>query len=339
MVGDHAGFNGHGQAFIKSRIGHFTSLRGWRHRVWLVAREELNDKLVDEHAIILPHLLLDPDSQPNARRWLAEQPLVCVSGMKVQRLKDAGLRVFTVEMGVEGDSELRVRAEGGERATWELRGPLEEFLPEELRVGVDRNIVRAERREVRTLVDRLLDYVSRGTLREASVCNAMAARTLVEPGYGYHGATDGTAIPVGRVQQKMRGLEALFEQVYERASPMRDDAYEIERAVTRAPGDAEEIEVPVFDRAHRELLAEMNVRLDGVQYIVDGEPQEELVLPELARWIVRRVASWTPKLPSDVEAALDRDARRPPPPLWIAMLLVAVLVAFIVVGLIMQAAP
>jgi hypothetical protein len=331
LVGAHVGFNGHGEAFAQTRCAHVGSLRDWRHRVWLLERAALDDAVIDEHAIVVAERLLDAQVQPHARRWFEQQPLVCVSGSKVQRLVDAGLRVYTVEHGVDGDDFFAVCAEGGKRAPWELRGSLDALLPREKREGA-----RSEKREVRTLVDRLLAGVSRGVLREASVLNALAARTLIEPGYGYHGARDGVAAPLERIERDVRALDALFEQIDERAESSIDDAREVARAISRAADDVEDVRLPIYDRARREDVAEMSLMVaddDGPSWTVGGERQTELTLARSPRWIVSRVKTWTPTLPASLQAELSSGERRAAPSPWVAVALVVLLAAIIALGL------
>lgn len=340
-TGSHVGYNGYGKAFAASGPAHFTSLGDLRHRMWLVQRKDLTEELVDEHAIILPETLLDPDRQPHARRWLADQPLVCVSGTKHDRLLGAGLRVYCVEHGVEGEDDLVVSAMGGERAEWVFRARLPDLVPIDLREQVHEMSSRSARREVRELVDRTLAIVSRGVLREASVVNAFAARALVEPGYGYYGATDGTAAPVERVQRQVRGLEALFAQIYERASDMRAEARAIAKAVAGVGIDNERIELPVYGGAHRHYVEQYTIALatdddeDGPRLSFQGKPREQLVYPSEVRWVVDRIKMWTPKLPDDLERELTKEIVAPkPPPAWLALSLVGLLVAIVVLGLV-----
>jgi len=340
VVGPHAGFNGHGEAFRRSPCGHQGAIRQWRHRVWLVERRELTEEIIEEHAIILAESPLDPHGQPAARRWLSNQPLVCVSGTKRQRLADAGLRVYTVEHGVATEGEFAVAAEGGKRAQWELRGVLADFLPDRFRdVGGD-FLPSQERLEVRTLVDRLLCHMTRGVLREQSVANAMAARSLVEPGYGYHGATDGVAATLGRIERDLRPLDALFAQVYARAASMRDDAREIHGALAGAPDGVEDVSVPIYGSCHREDLAELRVRLGdgGPRWLAGGQDQDELVLPRWPRWIVTRVASWSPKLPVELDVSRERATRTRGgvrSSQQVAAVMVMVLIAFIIAAVLM----
>jgi hypothetical protein len=265
-----------------------------------------------------------------------------VSGTKHQRLLDAGLRVYTVEHGVEEEDELVVSAMGGERAEWVFRARVPDLVPLELRDQMSKISSRSARREVRELMDRTLAIISRDVLREASVMNAYAARALVEPGYGYYGATDGTAAPVEAIQRKVRGLEALFAQIYERAGPMREEAREIAKAVAGTGIDDERVELPVYGGAHRRYIDPYSIALatdddeDGPRFVFQGEPREELTYPAEVRWVVDRVKMWSPKLPDDLERELTKEiVVRKPPPAWLALSLVGVLVAIVVLGLLL----
>ena len=329
--GRHAGFNGWGKAFQASPCGHFGDIRQWRHRVWLVDRADLDDKKIAEHAIILPETLLDPDQQPHARRWLSEQPLLCVSGMKVDRLTGAGLRIYQVEHGVDGDDLLAVGASGGGRAPWMFRGRIADMVPAEA-TDPGPGLAREERRELRELVDRLLSQLSRGVLREQSVANAMAVRTLIEPGYGYRGETAGVPASIDEVQSKLRALEALFRQIDERAGGMRADARELARSVAGAGVNQASLrELPIYGSADRLGAGELTIRLqrdgaEGPAWEVAGEPRGELVLPLEPRWVVDRVDLWSPTLPADLARQLEREQERTGRGLVIAVLLLVLIV-------------
>jgi hypothetical protein len=338
VAGAHAGFNGRGEGFSTSKCGHVMSLRQWRHRAWMVERSDLDEEAIEQHAIILPESLLDPDRQPHARKWLASQPLVCVSGAKVTRILDGGIRIYTVEHGAEDDDLLALHAEGGGRASWSLRVPFEELIPEELRVEGDvvARLYKSEKLEVRTFVDRVLNEVSRGVLRESSVINALAARELIEPGYGYRGATHGDAAPVEKVSHGLRALDDLFGQIYERARTQRGEAKELARDASRAPASAKSLtELPVYGAARKVTLEEIVIPLPEGAYSRGGEVVEQLVLPLEARWFVDRVNMWSPRLGEDVER--DREVVEPEAPKpWVVIGLTAVLVAIIAIGYVMS---
>ena len=340
FAGRHVGYNGWGKAFSFSPVGHFGSLSDWRHRAWMIERRDLTPELVDEHALLLPERLLDADKQPHARRWLVEQPLLCVSGLKVDRLVDAGLRVYIVEHGVEADDFLRVEARGGERASWVVSGSRSAFVPED--AGEDaQGLPASESPHVRGAVDRLLRFVSRGVLTELAAVNALAARILIDPGYGYRGATDGEPATIETVQRELRALEVLFAQIYKRARGQRDDARRIVDAMQAVDDNDVEIAVPVYGRARRERVAETTFELStdsddehAPRWVLGDTPQPRLELPAEPRFIVEEVSLWNPKLPSELETELEAEARRTSrPPVWLALALVGVLVLIIVLAL------
>ncbi len=337
VAGAHVGFNGRGAGFAKSKCGHVMGLRQWRHCAWMVERSDLDDELIEQHAIILPESLLDPDRQPHARKWLASQPLVCVSGTKVTRLLDAGLRLYTVAHGAEEDDQLAVSARGGGRAGWSLRVKLSRLMPEELEPKGDAvsRLHQSERLEARTFVDRVLNEVSRGALRELSVVNALASRELIEPGYGYRGATHGEAAVVEAVSRELRGLDVLFGQVFERGDEQNGEAKELARDVSRAQLSAKTLnELPIYGSARRVTLEEMALPVGEGEYVRAGENQEQLLLPLEMRWFVDHVARWRPRLSDALDAAdepSDGDAVTP----WPALALAGVLVAIIAVGYVM----
>jgi hypothetical protein len=338
--GVHVGFNGWGKHFSFGPCGHFSAVSDWRHRAWLVERSKLTPDLVDEHAIILPERLLDAEEQPHARRWLEGQSLVCVSGTKEGRLVEQGLRVFIVEYGVEGEELLRVQAVGGKRASWSLNGPLPAFWPrgsEGAGEDID-GLPAAEKATVRATIDRLLRAVSRDVLTEMGVVNALSARLLVEPGYGYYGARDGRAATIEQVQRAAAPLEALFEQIYQRAEGQQEDAEAIAQALRTTDPRGREITVALYGRARRQRIAEYTVSMDenaGVRWIAGDHERDELVVPDESIWIVDRVDSWSPKLPPELalelEDAARRDARRPSP--WTALALVGILLLIIALAL------
>jgi hypothetical protein len=334
--GRHAGYNGWGEDFRASPCGHFGTVAEWRHRAWLVERSQLTPALIDEHAIVLPELLLDAEAQPNARRWLAEQPLLCVSGLKQDRLGAAGIRVYTVEHGVDDDELFRVTASGGASKPWELRGRVSDFWPggasnDEEPASLE-GLSRGERYDARVTIDRVLSFVSRGVLREIAVVNALASYTLLEPGYGYRGATDGTPATLEHVQRELEPLEALFAAIYERAQGERRDADALISALERADERDSEVTVPVYGTARRERLGELSIALgsdgDGPRWRTGERQQEVLTLPEASRWVVSDVDAWSPTLDAELRERLERRQAQPNPtlPSWATSVLVGVLV-------------
>jgi len=239
-----------------------------------------------------------------------------------------------VEHGVDADAHLVIEAAGGDRPSWKIQGAVDDLMPSEVR---ELRAAGEEPPERTLFVDRLLLHLTRGKLREASVVNAMNARRLVEPGYGYRGATDGTAAGIDRVQRDLRALDALFGQVYDRAKPERPDARRVKIELTRAPDSAQELEVPIYGRCFRRSLLEMVLRFDPrddtTAYLVDGEPRDRLDVPEHARWFVERVDGWEPDLPDGLAPAQGgATAARP----WMALVLVGVLVGLMVLGWVLQ---
>lgn len=341
QAGEDVGYAARGAGWRALPCGHEVRVVDWRHCAWFVARARLTTELIREHALIEPHTLLDPEAQPHARRWLEEQPLLAVSGAKAQRLMKAGLRVTRVEHGVETDDHFVVEAAGGDRPPWKIEGRIGDLMPDEVKAV--HALGDAEPPERVRFVDRLLQRLTRGALREASVVNALAARRVVEPGYGYRGATDGLAASIEQVQRDFAPLEALFAQIYPRAEPHRADARRIEIELRRAPASSEELEVPVYDRCHRRALAEMRLTFDpsapasSPRYLIDGAAQRELLVEAFPRWFVDRVRPWEPEAPR-VEVRPSRQgaiAARP----WMVLLLVGLLLAVLAAGWLSQAAP
>ena len=339
-AGAHVGFNGTGRAFSGSACGHASGLQDWRHTVWLVRRSDLDPEIIDQHAILLPETLIDRDRQPYARRWLEELPLVCVSGTKVERLVDGGLRVFTVSHGAEGDDDFVASAVGGEGAGWSLKAPFASLLPAELRANSNDEAARSwwksDRLEVRSFADRLLAAVSGGALREQAVLNALAARELIEPGYGYRGATYGTAAAVEQVAHAVRALELLFQQVFDRARAQESEAKVIAEAVRDARSEEVIAELPIYETARRVALAEIELKLSRGVYRHAGDGFPHVVLAAESRWFLERVTDWNPQLPERLEADLQTElAEVGGPPNWLVTSLIGVLLAIIAVGYVM----
>ena len=116
---------------------------------------------------------------------------------------------------MEGDDELVVSAMGGERAEWLFRARVPDLVPIELREQAKELATRTARREVREIVDRTLEIISRGVLREASVVNAFAARALASKLDGF--------------------LERVLRRAW-RAAGEDADAYDAERAAEALKG-------------------------------------------------------------------------------------------------------
>jgi hypothetical protein len=110
VAGAHAGFNGYGKDFAASICGHAGSMRDWRHRAWMVKRSDLDDNALQQHAIILPETLLDPEQQPFALKWLAVAVLnhlfAQVNRRAHQRRRDAEQIARTISQVADPDTTL-----------------------------------------------------------------------------------------------------------------------------------------------------------------------------------------------------------------------------------------
>ncbi|NDA75870.1 MAG: hypothetical protein EBY27_07885, partial [Synechococcaceae bacterium WB8_3_299] len=89
-----------GELIVGSSVGQFVEVQGIprgtlgrrqrlldaRHTLWMVERAALDETLIRDYALVLPERLIDAEVQPNAHRWLSELPLVCISGIKAERI-------------------------------------------------------------------------------------------------------------------------------------------------------------------------------------------------------------------------------------------------------------
>jgi hypothetical protein len=299
-VGRSAGYGGEGPAFSDLRCGRRRSLEHWTHTAWLVARRSLDRKLVDEQGIILPESSITEDDLPHAHRWLREQPLLCVSGLGVARLREAGVRVYRVALDASAERVLELECEGGKTPPGSLRVPLDALCA--AGSGADRARGPA--------IDRLLRLVSDGVLDEQAVLAAFDARSLVEDGYGYRGALEGKFSSIDCVERALRPLDVLFGQVYERAEPMRELGAAVCSVLKDAPADVAELELAGYGAARRTTVPALRVALEAsVENVLGGEPVSELELPAESRWSVDGIEPWSPVLgPSFGAAGNDRSA-------------------------------
>jgi hypothetical protein len=355
-AGPDAGFNGRGRAFRASRIGHFGTLADLHHKVWLVERAKVTPARVAEHALILPETLLDPAAHAHARRWMRAQPLLCVSGLKQERLARAGTRVVAVEVRERGGrTELVVELTGGElpemcfvttfdglraAGTTALERARRAAAPQgdgdgpEKECDAPRDPPRGD--DLR-LVDRVLRHLSGGFVTELGVVNALAVRNLIEPGYGYHGAPFGTLAPIEEVHRGVRALEALFAQIDARAAPVEAEGREIAASLAGAPQDAEVMALPGYGEARRTRLDALALELAGAGrpeapgLLVDGAPERRLDLAVESRWSIASVKPWEPTLPPELLADLEREepARRSSGSPLLAALVVAAMVVLL----------
>ncbi len=316
--GAHVGYNGRGPAFRYSPCGAMRAVDDWTHSAWLVPRKLVSAALVEEHAIVLPESLIDRREQPHAHRWLRAQRLVAVSGLKAERLVQAGIRLYQVDFNVAGDEMLTVEAAGGAEPPFALRASLRDLGGRET-AATERGPLLSEP-YAPSPIDRALRVISDGALDELGVVNALAARCLVEDGYGYRGAPAGTFVTMGEAQRKLRALDALFAQIIARAEAQRPQAEALRQALKRAPLDRRELSVPVYGTARAEPVAERRIALAtgeherGPRFERSGQPHSELVLPAERRWFVSGVSDWQPALPLELErrlaAELDRQGAK-----------------------------
>ncbi len=307
--GHEVGFNGHDGPFRHTQCGRLASVDDWTHQAWLVRRAALNSRLVDQHAIILPEALVDQDAQPHAYRWLSSQPLVCVSGLKWQRLVATGTRVYQVSYDVDGDRRLVVKAAGAAGPQVDFSAPWPGLINREHPRALD-----ADQNE-RFWLDQLLRHLSDGVLSNLAVVNALTARALLEDGYGYRGAPAGDFVSVERIQESLRVLEALFAQIDERAKEQRNLAGELLRQVRAAPGQLPQLAVPEFgtlnNRPSPELTFPLSTDSDAITRLaLDEQPIAELVLPASNRWFVDHVTPYCPVLPMSLERQLAEQNRQ-----------------------------
>jgi hypothetical protein len=286
-LGRGVGYAGEGRAFARLRCGRRTSIEPWTHTAWLCARRTLDRRIVEEQGIILPESLIDRDALPHAHRWLREQPLVCISGFGWQQLAEAGVCVYRVALDATGERVLAVEATGGKgRATF-------------LRVRLAALTSRAEPTDLGGLstIDRLLRFCSDGVLDEQAVVNAFDARSLVEDGYGYRGALEGKLSAIETIERALRPLDALFGQIFERATATRELAERLVDALQRLPATTKDAEISPLGRVRRSVQDERRLPLvePGV---LDGEPVRELVLPAEGHWCVDGSSSTAKARPS-----------------------------------------
>lgn len=315
QAGAHVGYSDPSRAFRYTPLGPVRTLDDWTHRAWLVERAALRQRQVDDHAIILPETLVDREMQPHAWRWLAAQPLVCVSGLKVRQLVDAGLRVYSVACNAAGDGRLELTATGGAGPRVELSAPLSALRaaatsPADARPTLDQHADPS-------VIDRALRHLTDGAATEASVVQALAARCLVEDGYGYRGARAGEFRSVEAIARDARGLDTLFEQIFVRAEEQRDAAKAVRAALPTKPVEADRLELPTYGAARRVTAPPIHIAASSqaggasVRMSIGAEQLADLELSQVDRWFVDDVADWSPTLPSTLEQEMAgaRDAR------------------------------
>lgn len=295
-IGRSVGYSSRDESFRGLSCGYRSRVEYWTHAAWLAPSGALTAAVVAEHAIILPESLIDREAQPHAHRWLCEQPLVCVSGTTWKRLAAAGVPVFRVAFDASGDRVLAIETAGG--AT----------LASSVTVALDalEHAVAAQRNERQLLdvqgnpspIDRVLRAVTGGVLDESSVLNAFEARCLVEDGYGYRGALEGSFNEMSHVAGAVEVLDELFGQVFGRGKTLRAVAERVVAALGEAKPEANAVAVPLYGEARAVVVPPLSVPL-GEHGVLDRQAERVLELPARRRWAVDGADSWSPELPAN----------------------------------------
>ena len=301
-LGRSAGFSSRDPAFLHLACGYRSRVLDWTHVAWLVPRSELTAAVVAEHAVILPESLLDRQAQPHAHRWLREQPLVCVSGLTWKRLAESGVRAFRVAFDATGDRLLHIEDTGGPS---ELIVSLD-ALQEAMKVAHAGHPL-VDLQGDPTPIDRAMRLLSAGAIDEIAVLNAFDARRVIEDGYGYRGALEGRFTDVDRVARELHPLDALFGQIFSRATRQRSIAEHLLGALSRATRDEGPVAVPLYGSARP--IAVPPLRVPRVERLrLRGESHVDLELSSERRWSVDHVDSWSPTLPAHLHARSHRDS-------------------------------
>ncbi len=313
-------------ALARGHVGSRGALAELRHTLWLVQRVDVDEAFVREHALVLPERLVDAELHPHAHRWLRELSLVCVSGLKWQRLaKGERVRIFRVAIEEEGGRVLfDFESAGGGRKGRRFRAHLDalEVAREAAELRSHGDVVRRGPTMPPSALDRVLRALSADALSEEAVLAAYEAAALVEPGYGYRGATDGTPASIDELAPDIVALDHAFAQVSARAEGQREDATAIVATLERASRAGQSsVQIPIYGEAWR--VVEVAVRLPLGE---DAEPMAELVLSAVDRWFVARGDRYEPTIPSEL---MTEARRRIPgvraPPEWAVLVVLAVL--------------
>lgn len=294
-LGPSVGYSSEDGSFRRLRCGHRSRLEYWTHTAWMVSRSALNAAVIREHAIILPETLIDREALPHAHRWLREQPLVCVSGATWQRLSAAGVCVFVVAFDVSGNGLLDIKSTGGPSGPCSFTVAFDALQDAVLVACNGRASLDAHGDP--SLIDRVLRLVSDGVLDESAVLNAFDARSVIEDGYGYRGALEGRFNDIGGLAQEFSSLDALFGQIFERATTMRSQAERLRIALGRAMPGAHTVSVPLYGAARRVNVPPLCVPR-AARWNAHGQTERDLELPAERRWTVGDSDSWSPQLPT-----------------------------------------
>ena len=321
-------------------IGRRQRLLDARHTLWVVERQALDEKLIEDYALVLPERLIDADVQPHAHRWLAHLPLVCISGIKSERIvREDRLRVYRVAVDERrGVLMFEVDASGGGKSPWSFGARAAELEAGgwggeecESRLGLE---------PPSSMVDRLLRHLSGGVLDEESLVAALQAVTLVEPGCGYRGATDGVPATIEEVQFGARAVEAVFAQVDRRAEGQVAYADAIVAELSMARGEEKTSPtLPIYGEVQRVWDAErtLDLRAVNASYSSNGTELDVLALPREVRFFIGECDRWQPRIPAELARELASVLRkRQPPPQWVALLMVALLIGLITVSFVLR---
>ncbi len=340
LTGKGAGLLVEAEGYPRSALGSVGRLTDLRHTMWLVERSRLDEDLAREFAIVLPERLLDRDVQPFAHRWLSELPLLCFSGAKWDRIvRDERLRVYRIAIAErDGKVTFELEAAGGKERGVVFAATLD-AIEAAARALAQQTEARPLMREI-PVVDRLLRHFSGGALDEASVLAAFQAASLLEPGYGYRGALDGSPATIEQVQHGARALEAAFAAIAPRAEMQRELAATVLDALVAPPLEGSlPPQLPSLGEATRIVVPELRITVasfDG-HLREGGEPSRELVLPERERWFVAAVEPWRPEIPPALAEELKLVLKeRSPPPEWLVLVAVGLLVALALVSLLLK---
>ncbi len=321
-------------------IGQRQRLLDARHTLWVVERSRLDEKLIEDYALVLPERLIDRDLQPHAHHWLAQLSLISISGVKSDRLVGEGrLRVYRVAVEERaGGLEFAVEAAGGGTEPWTFSASVAEL--EATEHASDVSDPRGHLKPAVSVVDRVLRQLSAGVLDEDSVIAALQAVTLIEPGCGYRGALDGVPATIEEVQFGARALEAVFSQVDPRAETQQASVAAIAAALSMPRADEEPLPcVPLYGDVERLWVEPLALELGPLhgKCSVGGTEKTALVLSRELRFFVANSDRWQPTIPAELRRELRQVLRaRQPVPLWLAFLAVPLLVAIIVVSLVLR---
>ncbi|MBW2537194.1 MAG: hypothetical protein JRI55_37245 [Deltaproteobacteria bacterium] len=291
------GYGSRDTPFQRLHCGYLGRVEHWTHVAWLVSRSALNPAVVREQAIILPECLIDPETLPHAHRWLREQPLVCVSGATWRRLAATGVPVFRVAFDASSDRVLDLESTGGSAGPRSVAVALD-ALQDSMAVACKGRPLLDVQGDP-SLIDRTLRMASDGTLDESSVLNALDVRRIIEDGYGYRGALEGSFNDIEGLAREFETLDVLFGQIFERATTMLAAAEGLSSALVHADPEADAVSVPIYGTARRIVVPALRVPQTKAT-ATDGPSKRDLELPTEWRWTVERVDPWSPQLPEPV---------------------------------------